>query len=430
MVFIWIALVYVLVAFTDITASAFVGNVTLESGEIVKGSYIASSSIMYLILPMIMGCLIRFGGMKEWLATLIFLPLVGVAIWAGRYLPVALPFGDIILQQKVWGVLILLYCLIASITPMWLILQPRGAVGGYFLYAALIFAAIGIVFGGYTVSYPAFTTPPASDGFWTPMFPVLFITVACGACSGFHALISSGTTSKQLRRETDAKPVAYGAMLLEGMVAVVSIACVMILATNSELLSKAPNFIYASALGDFMELIGIPATFGISFGLMAFTTFVYDTLDVCTRLGRYVVQEVTGLKGKVGALISTELTAGVPVLFVFQTSTDAAGRPIPAWRMFWNTFGASNQLLASLALIGISIWLMKTREGTKYWLVSFIPAVFMLIISDWALISAIYDGWIIGKGNQLIPIVSLILLVLSFQVALETIMVMFKRRKS
>ncbi|MDR2883964.1 MAG: hypothetical protein LBV09_02525 [Deferribacteraceae bacterium] len=429
MVFIWIALVYVLVAFTDITASAFVGNVTLESGEVVKGGAIASSSIMYLILPMIMGLLIRFGGLKEWLAALIFLPLVGVAIWAGQFIPVSLPFAEIITQQKAWGVLILIYCLVASITPMWLILQPRGAVGGYFLYAALFFAAIGIAFGGYTVNYPAFVTPPAATSFWTPMFPVLFITIACGACSGFHALISSGTTSKQLSCEVDAKPVAYGTMLLEGMVGVVSIACVMILTTNSELISKAPNFVYASALGDFMQLIGIPATFGISFGLMAFTTFVYDTLDVCTRLGRYIVQEITGLKGKTGAFISTFVTAGAPAFFIFQTSTDAAGKPIPVWRMFWNTFGASNQLLAALALIGISIWLMKTRKNTKVWLVSFIPAVFMLIMSNWALVAAVYDGFVLGKGNKVIPVVSVVLIVLSLFVAIETFTVMFRKER-
>lgn len=114
---------------------------------------------------------------------------------------------------------------------MWLLLQPRGALGGYFLYIALVVAAIGIMFGGYEINYPAFTNlnPDGSLGehFWTPMFPILFITIACGACSGFHALVSSGTSSKQLAKETDATAIGYGAMLLEGMVAVVSIVCVM-----------------------------------------------------------------------------------------------------------------------------------------------------------------------------------------------------------
>jgi len=184
--------------------------------------------------------------------------------------------------------------------PMWLLLQPRGALGGYFLYAALLSAGIGVIFGGYTIQYPAFTnlTPEGLPGpnFWTPMFPILFITIACGACSGFHALVSSGTTCKQLDKETDALAIGYGAMLLEGMVAVVSLACVMILAKNSVMVSKPPNFVYAAGIGSFLELLGLPAKYGVAFGLLCFTTFVYDTLDVCTRLGRYIIEELTGWK--------------------------------------------------------------------------------------------------------------------------------------
>jgi len=433
MIFIWITLVYVIIAFTDITASSFVGNVILENGGVVLGAGIASSSIMYLILPVIMGLLMRKTNLSEGKAVLIFLPLVGVAIWAGQYLPLTLPFGDIALQQKTWGILILVYCLIASMVPMWLLLQPRGALGGYFLYIVIIVAALGLIFGQYTVQYPAFVNlnPDGSlgDHFWTPMFPVLFITVACGACSGFHALVSSGTTSKQLRCETDARPVAYGGMLLEGMMAAISIACVMIIAVDSETIRKAPNFIYATGIGNFMSLIGIPAVFGISFGLMAFTTFVYDTLDVCTRLGRYIIEELTGWKGFRGKFMATLLTAGVPIFFIFQSSTDASGEVIPAWRLFWNTFGASNQLLAALALIGISIWLKNTGKYKWSWLISFIPALFMFLMSNWALVSAIHTGWILRKGHVSIPIISLILLILSVWIAVETFIAMTKGKE-
>ena len=210
---------------------------------------------------------------------------------------------------------------------MWILLQPRGALGGYFLYAVLLFASIGLLFGGYEIQFPAFIDSVNSQ---SPLFPILFITIACGACSGFHALVSSGTTSKQVSCETHIKPIGYGSMLIEGMIACVSIACVMILAANSEILSKAPNFIYAQAIGSFMQLVGIPITFGISFGLMAFTTFVYDTLDVCTRLGRYIIEELVGLNGIKGKLISTIITAGVPLFFIFQTSTDVDGNVISA----------------------------------------------------------------------------------------------------
>lgn len=424
MLFIWITLVYIIVAFTDITASSFVGTVELESGEQVAGAAIAASSILYLILPIIMGLLMKYTKLKENIALLIFLPLVGVAIWAGRYIPISLPIADILLQQKVWGVLILIYCFIASILPMWLILQPRGAIGGYFLYASLIAAAIGIIFGGYHIQFPAFTNLAADgsigSGFWFPMFPVLFITIACGACSGFHSLVSSGTTSKQLAKESDAKPIGYGAMLLEGMVAVVSLACLMILSKDSPMVSKAPNFIYASGIGSFLELIGIPGVYGVSFGLMAFTTFVYDTLDVCTRLGRYIIQELTGWKDLKGKIIGTLLTAGIPIFFIFQTMVDANGNAVPAWKTFWNTFGASNQLLAALALIGITVWLFKTNSKSKAWLVSFIPASIMFIMSNWALVRDVINGWVKGQGHPSIPIVSMILIILSVLVAVET----------
>lgn len=433
MLFVWITLVYVIIAFTDITASSFVGMVKLESGEEVKGAAIASSSIMYLILPILMGLLMKFTKLKENIALIIFLPLVAVAIWAGKFLPISLPIADVATSQKVWGVLILVYCLIASVIPMWLLLQPRGALGGFFLYASLIVAAIGIVFGGYSIKYPAFTNlgPQVAPGttFWFPMFPVLFTTIACGACSGFHALVSSGTTSKQLEKETDAKPIGYGAMLLEGMVAAVSLACVMILAKDSPMIAKAPNFIYASGIGKFMELIGASATFGISFGLMAFTTFVYDTLDVCTRLGRYIIEELTGLKNWAGKALGTILTAGVPVFFIFQTMTDANGNTVPAWKIFWNTFGSSNQLLAALALIGVTIWLANTKKGSKVWLASFIPAILMFLMSNWGLAIDVYKGWVLKTGHPSVPWISALLIILSVLVAIETTYSYFSKSK-
>lgn len=424
-IFIWITLVYVIVAFTDTTASSFVGNIDLGNGEMVTGAGIASSSVLYLLVSVLMGLAMKFGRLKEGLATLIFIPLVGVAIWAGQLLPLDLGIADPLMAQKVWGGIILAYCLVASAVPMWLVLQPRGALGGWFLYIALAVCAIGLIFGGYDIQYPAFMALQADSqlgSFWFPMFPVLFITVACGACSGFHSLVSSGTTSKQLNKESDAKPVAYGAMLLEALVAVVSVACVMILKQNDAMIGKSPNFIYAMGIGSFVELFGIPASLGISFGLMAFTTFVYDTLDVCTRLGRYIIEELTGMKGWAGKIISTVLTAGVPLFFIFKTSVDAAGNPIPAWKVFWSTFGATNQLLAALALIGMTVWLFSIRTG-KYdrkYLVSLIPAVVMFVMSNWSLISSIYTTLMLGQGMIVVAFISILLVCLSVMVAVES----------
>lgn len=397
--FIWIALVYIIVAFTDITASTFLGVQTLENGQQVLGPGIATSSLLYLALPIIMGLLLRFTRLSLGAATVIFLPLVGLAIWVGQSIPFDLAAILGISEaraHKVWDVALLVYCFVASVVPIWLLLQPRGYLGGYFLYAALLGGALGLIFGGKTVEYPAFTawTTPRGD----TLFPLLFITIACGACSGFHALIASGTTSKQLRRETDARLIGYGSMLLEAMVAVVSLCTVMMLARNAPLLqgTPKPNFIYAQGIGSFLEVVGIPVALGISFGLMAFTTFVYDTLDVCTRLGRYILQELFDWRDRKGRFLATAVTAGVPLFFLLRHSG-----PEPVWRTFWSLFGASNQLLAALTLLGITVWLVRSRRATWAWIVTGVPTLWMYVMSVWALLVIIGRSFRGAAGFQL-----------------------------
>lgn len=433
LVFIWIALVYIIVAFTDITASAFIGGPeelrlgqgAIDIGEIdaatvseaggVTGGAIASSSMLYLLLPIIMGLLLRYTPLSLGWATVIFVPLVGLVIWIGQFIPFDL--GLIVqsfrpelslaeadgVAHKLWDVALLGYCLIAGVVPVWLLLQPRGHLGGYFLYIALAVGAIGVFFGGFDIQFQAFKGWSSATGTGETLLPFLFITIACGACSGFHSLIASGTTSKQLRTETDAKPIGYGAMLLEGMVAVFALACVMILEPGSKLLSQSPNHIYADGLAAFLSVLGVARGFALAFGLMAFTTFVYDTLDVCTRLGRYIIQELTGLQGRAGRWLGTALTAGVPLLLVMRTSVDAAGRPIPAWKTFWFLFGASNQLLAALTLLGVTVWLWRTKRSRVVWLVTGIPTLVMYTMSTWALAKLTLPHFKTAEGTFTTP---------------------------
>jgi carbon starvation protein len=426
--FVWIALVYIIVAFTDITASSFVGRHTLENGQAVSGGGIATSSLLYLVLPVMMGLCLRVLRMPLWLATAVFLPLVGAAIWAGQLAPFDLArlLGVTDASaQRIWGMLLLLYCLAAAMAPMWLLLQPRGHLGGCFLYVALAGAGIGLVAGDSSIRYPAFTSWQTANA--GSLLPMLFITIACGACSGFHSLIASGTTSKQLRSEADARPIGYGAMLLEAMVAVVSLSCVMVLAGDSPLAGRPPNFVYALGMGRFLEIIGVPVGIGVCFALTAFTTFVYDTLDVCTRLGRYIVQELTGMTGKAGAWLGTCLTAGVPMAFLLRPQLDAGGNAVPAWKTFWSLFGASNQLLAALTLLGVTVWLWRTRREAWVWLVTGVPTVFMYAMSTWALVGLTAprfrgsDGFVLPADP--VPWAGLVLLSLAAVMLVEAVRV-------
>lgn len=397
--FIWIALVYIIVAFTDVTAASFVGAATAETGGI-GGPAIASSSLIYLGLTLVMGLAMRYGGLSQRWALTIFLPLVAAAIVFGPKVPFDLAgltgLTDVG-ARKTWDVLLLAYCLVAGVLPVWLLLQPRGQLGGWFLYAALGAGAVGLAFGGGTIEYPMFRgwEVARADGSVASLVPLLFITIACGACSGFHSLIASGTTSKQLRVETDAKVVGYGTMLLEAMVAIVALCCVMMFAQGAPQLEGAPNQVFAQGIGRFLDVLHLPAEVGITFALMAFTTFVYDTLDVCTRLGRYILQELTGWHGRGGRALGTAVTAGVPLFFLLGHSDPN----VPVWRVFWDLFGASNQLLAALTLLGVTVWLWQTRGEWWIWIVTGIPTLFMYVTSTWALASMTLAKFRVTGGN-------------------------------
>ncbi|MFA5146481.1 MAG: carbon starvation CstA family protein [Candidatus Omnitrophota bacterium] len=377
LIFLWFSLMYIITVFTDITVNTFV--------EPVNGGKVASSSMLYLGLALAMGIAVKRFRMNLALATAIFAPLILGCIYAGNLFPLYIPPIPGMEVRQTWDILLLCYCFMASVIPVWLLLQPRGYMGGFFLagtvFVSFIGIAIGSLFGGLHVEYPAFISWQNPSGL--PLFPILFITIACGACSGFHALVASGTTSRQLHKETDAAPVGYGGMLLESAVAIIALSTLMVLGASQANALKDPNMIYASGIATFLDRLGIPHAFALNFALLAFATFVYDTLDVATRLGRYIFEELAGMRNRFSPYIASFITLLLPAVFLMQKIVDADGNVIPAWKVFWTVFGASNQLLAGFVLLIISLWLFKSKMKFFHVLLA---TVFMLVTSITALI--------------------------------------------
>lgn len=422
--FVWLALIYVIIAFTDITAQTF----KTITKDIAFGPGVAASSILYLLLAVIMGILLYKFKSRLWLTTLIFLPLVMFIVWVGPRLPQSIIslLADIPIKQ--WDLFILIYCFFASVIPMWLLLQPRGYLGGWLLYITIIIGLIGAIFGGFRIEYPAFST----DGLRSLVngkliFPVLFITVACGACSGFHAIVSSGTTSKQLLKESDALPVGYGAMLLEGLVAVLALGTVMMIPKGADILKTDPNLIYANGLASYLGLIGVSFNIAFPFALLAFSTFVYDTLDVCTRLARYILQELTGWQSRTGGFFSALISLTIPFIFLMFTKEKG-------YLVAWPIFGTSNQLLASLTLLALSVWLIRTGKNAIY---TILPMIFMLGITLWSLIILtlpflnsfpyLISGLAVKPDTLISGICGIILFILSMLLVFEAIKVLLLR---
>lgn len=405
--FIWLALLYVIVAFTDVTAGTFLGRSEELAGLGAEaagrgfniGGAVAAASVMYLLLAVVMGVVQQRLRPPMWLTTAIFVPATLGAIWLGTRISTVLVFG-----AETWYIAILGYCLAASMLPIWLLQQPRGYLGGFVLYLAIGVGVIGILFGGFEIRQPAwmpvadygafFGAGGTGDAARPPprmtdlVFPFLFVTIACGACSGFHGLVCGGTTCRQIARESHCKPVAFGAMLLEGFVAVIALATVMILSRDDlKAYSGQPGRVYGDGLARFITgVLGLDSPRAMAtarvFGQMAVATFVFDTLDVATRLGRYLLTELFGRRGKLAGFVAAALTAGIPLVILLTTQKGS-------YLLFWTLFGTSNQLLASLTLLGITVWLYRT--GRRCWYV-LIPMVFVMTVTVTALSIQIFDG--------------------------------------
>lgn len=402
LLFTWLALMYVVAVFADITADAFA-----------KEPAVSQTSLAYILVAIAFGWGLYRAKFSLKASTAAALLALGAAMF------LSFKFQFLAADKGTWIWILLGYCFTASILPVWFLLQPRDYLSSYLLYVSLFIGLAGVLFGGHEVVYPAFKAfrDPAIGG----MFPFLFITVACGAVSGFHSLVASGTTSKQLSKAKDAKFIGYGGMVLEAVVAMIALGTIMMLAPGDALTKAAPAQIYAAGLGRFSALLGMNQEAGRIFGLLVISAFMLTTLDTATRIARYIFQEITGAGNSLKSrLASTAVSLALPVVLLNISVTGANGAVIPCWKFIWPLFGVTNQLLAALVLVIIYIWARRT--GIKFlWLV-LIPAVFMMVMTLWGLASMLA-----GSGFNFITAIGAVLLALSVTVIIESARAVLKK---
>ena len=441
LIFILFTLIYVIIVFTDLTASTFApqaGAAYAEGSDAVQlearqGGVIASASVFYIALAFLFGFCIYRLKLSPGKGSLLFVPLVFGGLILGNFYPIT---GAMVPQflgsaKNFWTLALMLYCLFAALLPVWMLLQPRDYLASYLLYACVIGGAAGLLITGVTgqvsTRYPAFL------GFTNDrlgmLYPALFVTIACGAISGFHSVVASGTTAKQLGAERSTRLVGYGSMLVEAVLALLAVATVMILAHRPE--GETPVVTFGRGLGTFVQSLGIPPVFARTFAMMAVSSFLLTTLDACTRLARFIVEEIFNVGNQfVPRLLSTLAVLVIPALVVFREIPGADGRLIPAWQAIWPVFGACNQLLGALALLVVFSWLRRNGRRTFYLVV---PMIFMSVTTLIALAQLTRQNLFVPGAlldiRHIIGAISLLLTLLALTVIGDWIRHQFLRPK-
>lgn len=362
-VFAWLVLLLVIAAFGDIVASSFAGSTA-------NGS-VATASILFIFLAIGFGFAVYRKNAPMVVASVVGVILLALCVVIGLYFPIMLP-------KSFWIGFVFVYIMIASVTPVWILLQPRDYLSSYLLYFMMIAAVIGIIGAHPTIQTPAFVGFHVGNSY---MFPALFITIACGAVSGFHSLIASGTTSKQLDNEKDALLVGYGSMLIECVLAVISLITIGYLSVDGSqaavkealgLDTISPTIIFGTAISGFFADMGfgekaISATYTII--CLAVSCFCLTSLDTATRLGRFMFQELFATKksGEKNILSNMYVATVITALGGFVLC-------LAGYSKVWPLFGAANQLVAVPAFLAIACYLKKIGKNNK---MLFIPIVFM-----------------------------------------------------
>jgi len=408
--FTWLTLVLVVAVFLELSAKT-----------LAKDPAVAFSGMLYILLALIFGVLMNRFRVPLWLMTVIMVPLVLGAVWYGSsaaWVQHAFSFGDdLAARTNIWRLVLTGYVFIASVLPVWLLLQPRDYLASYMLYFALIIGAVGMVFGAgqFESALPAFKGFNPVEGKF--LWPMLFVIIACGAISGFHCMVGSGTTSKQLRKETDARLIGYGSMLIEGVLAVIALGTVMM---AGKVIDNDPVGTFGAGFGKFAALLHIDPKIGMSLGLLAINSFLLTTLDTATRLARYQIQELTG--SKLDRYTATAIGVAGALTLVYAKTGD-----LPAWKVIWPVFGTANQLVAALALLGLAVWVIRglnKKAGFLMW-----PMCFMFATTLVALLFLIWDNLTGETRSYPVVVVSVILLVLAVLLVREAYVALHKDRR-
>ena len=451
LIFSYLTLILVVAAFASIVASTFQATYVdgvLDVEKSGTNASVAMISLLFIVMAILFGFFVYRKGASLSVATIV--GVIGIVVC----LAIGLNWHPIYLSNAAWMWIIGAYILVASVAPVWILLQPRDYLSSFLLYAMMIIAAVGVIGAGLTGADAAHMDMPAFTG-WVDtlaptgsslgsVFPALFVTIACGAISGFHSLVGSGTTAKQLDHERDAKPIAYGGMLIECALALISLAAVSFIWTeyaNKEIVT--PTQVFATGISRMVASIpGMAGTQETVASLLVLTVSVFclTSLDTATRLARYMFQEFW-LKPGETAKDATGFKAVLcnPVVATAITVVLGVGLGMTGYSKIWPLFGAANQLLAALALLAVCAWLGNIGRNNKMF---YFPMLFMLVVTLYSLFQTITtkigqitstDPEVLAKvdwGTYAQAILGALLFVLAIVLAVEGCMTIFGKKKA
>ncbi len=439
-IFSYLTLLLVVAAFASIVAGTFKSTYVdgvLDVAASSANASVAMISILFIAMAVVFGYCVYRRGAPVGIATVV--GIVGIIVC----LVIGLNWHPIYLSNTAWMMVIAVYILVASVAPVWILLQPRDYLSSFLLYGMMVIAAVGILGAGImgqntSMAIPAFTSftdPYTSLG---NMVPAIFITIACGAISGFHSLVGSGTTAKQLDKESDAKPIAYGGMLIECALALISLCAVGFVWAEYEAGTlRAPTTVFATGLSRMVASIpGLEATQTTISALLilAVSTFCLTSLDTATRLARYLFQEFWLKNGETYKDVNDfRKVLCHPFVATLITVVIGVSLGLGGYSKIWPLFGAANQLLAALALLAVASWLGNIGKNNKMFL---FPMGFMLVMTLWSLcqtIMAKLGAISAGKGDTgayLQLFFGVVLFILAIVLTVEGVQVIKNGKKS